>query len=56
METKQELQEKNRRLRLALENLSSEAWQVTRVCPDYPPAREHLYVAMQMADAELRSP
>ena len=52
--TKAELQDKNRRLRIALERLSSEAFQVTRVCPDYLPAREDLYVAMTMADEELR--
>ena len=52
--TKVQLQDENRRLRIALEGLSSEAWQVTRVCPDYPPAREDLYLAMQMANEELR--
>jgi hypothetical protein len=53
--TKAELQDKNRRLRIALEALSSQAFQVTRVCPDYKPAREMLYNLMRMADEELRA-
>ncbi len=52
--TKAELQQQNKRLRIALEALSSQSFQVTRVCPDYPPAREDLYLLMRMADEELR--